>query len=143
MKEAEASRAEYKVLGQCLQPPSQLAELAAPQRHSSDPLYQVRGPLRIARGERVAHRFGRRPLALEPLARPAVQLGNKLGSRLMQVLVKELGEEVMIPKPTPLVVQRDEEQVCPFQLLQHRLAITPAGNGVAQWSTQAIQHGGL
>jgi hypothetical protein len=49
----------------------------------------------------------------------------------------------MVTIPTPLVVQRDHEQVGVLETLQRRLPIGVPGNGVAQGSAHPIEDGGL
>ena len=61
-----------------------------------------------------------------------VQLGYPLGPLLLQAGAEQVGEQVVVAPPAAHVVQRHQEQVGPLDLLQHRLAVGAAGDGVAQ-----------
>ena len=50
---------------------------------------------------------------------------------------------MVVAVPAPLVVERDQEQVRPVQLLEHRLAAGLAGHGVAQRAGEPVEDGGL
>jgi hypothetical protein len=50
---------------------------------------------------------------------------------------------VVIAPPAAHLIQRDQEQGRPLDVLQHRLAAGPSGDRVTQFSRQPLQHRGL
>ena len=106
-------------------------------------LDQVRRPLEILAGQRVADRLGPLAVLLVPVARPPVQLGDVVGLLVQQARPQHVGEEMVIAIPLAAVVERDQEQVPSLQRLQHGLAAVLAGDGIAQWAAQPVQDGGL
>src|SRR5215217_9347736 len=115
----------------------------------------------------------RAPLLLRPLPRSAAQRGRGRGQRARalqpregahcprtsrrpvgaarralrsfahEAAAQEVGEEVMVAVPVPLVVERDDEEVLPLQSLQHLLAIIAAGDRIAEGSGQVFGDGGF
>jgi hypothetical protein len=63
-----------------------------------------------------------------------VQLRHPLGLLLLQAGAEQVGEQVVKAPPAPHLVQRHQEQVGPLHLLQHRLAVGPRGDRIAQGS---------
>ena len=61
----------------------------------------------------------------------------------MQAGPQRLAEQVVVAEPPPLVVQRDDEEVGPFQRLQHPLTVGPSGQGVAELAGQLVRHAGV
>ena len=106
-------------------------------------LDQSRGPLRIARGERVLDSLVGEIVLVVPRGRRAVDGDGTLRALGREPGPQQVGEQVVVPPPAPDVVERDEEQVRPLDLLERRLAVGPAGDGVAQLPAQPIEDRGL
>ena len=106
-------------------------------------LDQVRRPLEVLAGQRVADGLGPLAVLLVPLARPPVQLRDAVGLLVEQARPQHVGEQVVVAIPLAPVVERDEEQVRPIERLQHGLAAVLAGDGIAQRAAQPVQDRGL
>jgi hypothetical protein len=104
-------------------------------------LDQAGRTLVVRGGERVPDRLGKVSVVLVPAGGQKVQLVRKFGAFAPEAAAQEVGEEVMVTVPSPLVVQGDDEEVVPLQPLQHLLPIIAAGEGVAQRGAHALQHG--
>src|SRR6266567_9627559 len=57
--------------------------------------------------------------------------------------MQHVSEEIVVAIPPAAVVKRDQEQVPSIQRLQHGLAATLPGDGIAQWTAQSAEDGGL
>jgi hypothetical protein len=106
-------------------------------------LDQVRRPREVFGGEGVANGIGAEPVRRVPLAGAAMPSSNRARLLRQGVRSQHVGKEVVVAVPDPLVVQPHHEQVAAFQRVEQPGAILPAGDGVAQRPTQAIEHGGL
>src|SRR6266508_2729884 len=94
-----------------------------------------------------------------PSAGPPMQRCHHLsGDTVDQTLVHDLGKQMMIAIPAPLVVEHHQEHIGVFQLLQQRLAIGAAraawcwdmclqrvaeDNSVAERAAHAVEDGCL
>jgi hypothetical protein len=65
------------------------------------------------------HRFRNHTLLLEPARRTPMQLGHTLGVLLAQPVPQQVGEQVMVAVPAPLLIKRDEKQVGPLELIEN------------------------
>ena len=75
-----------------------------------------------------------------------MQLGEQLRKLGFQALPEDVREEMVIAIPAPFVVQRDDEEVHPFQVFQRCLPIDRSGrvdDGLAERPAQAVQDRGL
>jgi hypothetical protein len=72
-----------------------------------------------------------------------VQHGHSTGLILAKADAEEVGEQVVVAPPPAGGIQRHQEQVGPFHLLQHLLAVGAAGDRVTQLAAQPVQHGGV
>ena len=105
---------------------------------------QARGPPVVPGSEGVAHRFGHLPVPLAPLGGARQQLGDLLGSRLMEAGLQQVGKEMMIAIPAAIVVQGHDKEVAPLQPLEHLLAVrTAPGDGVAERAGEPGEDRGL
>ena len=102
-------------------------------------LDQVRRPLEVPGGQRVADGHGRLAVLLVPRARPPVQVRHLAGLLVQQARLQHVGEEMVVAIPPAAVVERDQEQVPPVQRLQHGLAAILPGDGIAQRTAQPAQ----
>jgi len=74
--------------------------------------------------------------------RPAARSTSPVGWLGLQVCAQDVGEQVVVAVPAPLVVEGHHEQVLPFQRLDHRPAARCPGDGVAQGRSEPVQDGG-
>src|SRR5690349_5140705 len=93
-------------------------------------------------------------LCFEPGARSAVECSRRLSTNLpRQLCAQRVCEQVMIAIPTPIVVERDKEQIRPLQLFQKLLTVAevfrlvPSSTverqqRVAQRCAQPVKHAG-
>ncbi len=110
-----------EVLGQGSHPAEDRRHLTAGERDPSGLLDQIRSPLEIPGGQGVAHRFGNKTVLLIPCTRPAVQLRHELGDLALRALAQQIGEQAMVTIPAALVIEGNDEEVTPFEILEHGL----------------------
>jgi len=86
-------------------------------------IYQVLGAPHIIGCSRMAKSFKLQTIVFIPLAGTAVQFGHtpplgpcRRGCALVQSLAQQIGKEMVITVPMPLVVQGDDEQVGVFEI---------------------------
>ena len=96
------------------QPPVYRHALSALKERLGVVLHQAGSPPGVSGGQRMLDRFGGPPAALVPRCCPEVQLLDPFSAFLLQEAVQDIGEEVVVAVPAPLVVQRDDEQVLPL-----------------------------
>ena len=82
------------------------------------------------------------PSRLVPCRRSRVQPGDLVGMERPQPGAEDLGEERVIAVPASLVVERDDQEVRALELLEPRLAVGLAGDGLAQRTAQAVEDRG-
>ena len=88
-------------------------------------------------------RLAREPVSLEPARRSVVEGAD--GARLdgLQSVAQRLAKQEVIPVPASVGIQRHEEQIRPFELLQHGLAVLAAGDGVAEVAGEPVEDRGV
>jgi hypothetical protein len=57
----------------------------------------------------------------------------------MQAGAQQVGEQPVVAPPAAFLVQRDQEQVGPLDLLQPLLAVGLGGDGIAQRSRELVK----
>ena len=100
-------------------------------------------PSGVAGGQRVPDGVVGEAVLLVPGRGGAVQLGHAVGELALQVGAQEIGEQVVVAPPPPLLVERDQEQAGPLDRLQQLLAVRAAHHGVAQRPAQPVEDRGL
>src|SRR5215207_6398637 len=105
-------------------------------------LDEFRRPLVVFRCQRVLHRLRDQAVLLVPRRRPTVQLFDALEALALKPGSQEIGEEVVVAVPAPLVVQRNDEEVVPVQPLQLLLPVGASGERVTQRTTEVIENRG-
>ena len=133
----------YDVVGQRGEPVAKRAVLASPAQVGQAELDEVGGVLVVAARDRVPHGIVQQPVLREPAAGRGVQLGGPVGMAGCQAGAQRVGEQVVIPVPPALVVERDDEQVLALEGLEHRLTVGATGQGVAEASGQLVEHGAV
>src|SRR5262249_11877572 len=131
-----------------LQPVQYRGDGAAKMQWHPLSFYQPFGAVKIAGGGGMVKSFELEPVVSEPGAGATMQVGNcqhliRCGGpgNLMQSLAQQISEEMMIAVPTPLVVQRDNEQVGVLDVFQQILAgpRRRQQHGIAQWAAHALK----
>ena len=72
-----------------------------------------------------------------------MQLWHPAGLLLLQAGAEQIGEQMVVAPPAAHLIQRHQEQARPLDVVQHRLATSPAGDRIAQLPRQTLQHRGL
>ena len=94
-------------------------------------------------GQGVPYRVIGQPVLLIPGGGGPVQLRDPAGALLLQAGAEQVREQAMVTPPAANLIQRHQEQACLLNSLQHRLAIVPAGDRIAQPAAEAFQHRGF
>ena len=69
----------------------------------------------------------------------AVKCGNRAGLFAPQAKTQQIDKQMVIPIPTPLVIQWEKEQVGRFQRLKDCLTVLPTRDSVAQRSGHTLE----
>ena len=128
--------------GQSVEPPAHRFQLPGVEVLAPVRRHQPSAERDIARGDRVADRLGRIAVVLIPLRRPLVQRRRLLRCRARKLMAQQPGEEVVVPEPAVLVVQRDQEQVGTMDFADEFCAVGPSRERVAQRCTHAVEDRG-
>jgi len=73
--------------------------------------------------------FGGPPVAPVPRRCPEVQFLNSFGAFMPQEAVQDIGEEVVVTVPAPLVVEWDDEEIGALELFKDQAAVAVLGVG--------------
>jgi hypothetical protein len=130
----------HHLLRKRLQPALEQHTLPSAEHLVEVALHQPGGPDGIAGGQGVADGVVDQPMTFAPGRGRPVQHGLTLGLHPGKAGAKQVREQVVVAPPAAHLVQRDQEQVRPLHPLQHRLAVGPARDRLAQLRRQPIQH---
>src|SRR5215211_3396186 len=97
----------------------------------------------VSGGERVPDRLGDQCVLLVPTGGAEVQRRQQPGPFALKAASQEIGEEVMVTVPNPLIVQRNDQQVLPLQPFQRVLPVVAASESVAQGAAETVENRGL
>ena len=92
----------------------------------------------LAGGDVVANRIAGLTMRCEPVRGQLVSLPRVI-ARLQS---EPFGEEVMVTEPLAAVIERDDEQVQSVEVLDQRLGVVDARDGLAQGCVEAIEDRG-
>ena len=139
---ASTGRSGVDLVGECLHPTAELGFAALPG-HGRD-ASSTRSAARSVSPAAKACSMAAAGVAvlLVPGAGPAVQLGSLHRELVEETGLQHVGEEMVVAVPPTLVVQRHQEEVVAVEQLEHRPAVGPAGDGVAQGSGHPGEDGG-
>jgi hypothetical protein len=143
LEQAQPRPGAHHLRRQQLQPPAQGRVLAASQHRLEVPLDQPGGPGQVGGGSGVTDGVVGQPLLLRPGGRRPVQLQHPLGLLALQPGAKQVSEQLVVAPPAPHLVQGDQEQVGPLDLLQQCLAVAAAGGGIRQRPADPVKDRGL
>jgi hypothetical protein len=133
----------YRLRWQRRKPAAQGHALAAAQQRLDVSLHQPRRPGCLLSGQRVPHRVVGQVMLLAPGGRGPVQF--RYSTRLfgLQPGAQQVGEQVVVAPPAAHLIQRHHKQARPLELLQHGLAVGPAGDRITQRPGQPVQQRGF
>ena len=100
------------------------------------------GTVEVLAGERVPDGVLERVAGCVPVGRVAVQLVHDGGVTCHEACAEDVGEQVVVSEPGPVVVERHDEQVVAVEAVEERPAVRLAGDGGAQAPGETLQHGG-
>src|SRR5215212_6705891 len=106
------------------------------QRHMLD---QAGRLLDIRHGQRMTDGLLKLPSCSIPGAGPLMQLWDDRRLHLLQAGAQHLGKEMMIAIPLTGVIQRDEEEIGLFELLQKLLAVLLTSDRITQRRAHLIK----
>ena len=141
--QAQARPSAYRLCGQRGQPALQGRALASAEQRLDVPLDQPRRPSGVPGCQRVPDGGIAQIMLIGPGGRGPVQLWHPAGLLLLQAGAEQTGEQMVVAPPAAHLVQRHQEQARPLDVVQHRLATSPAGDRVTQLPRQTLQHRGL
>jgi len=88
----------------------------------------------------MADRIVGQPVLLIPESGIPVQHRNAVGTLLLQAGAEEVGEQLVVTPPAADIVEGHQEQPGGLDRLQHRLAVGPTSDRIAQRATEPVQH---
>ena len=71
---------------------------------------------------------------------PTVQHDLDLGFAPLQLGAQQIAEQAVVPVPLAPPVERDEQEVRPFERLEHARGAGPVEHGIAQAAAHAVEH---
>jgi hypothetical protein len=107
------------------------------RQHRLDEVGSVGG---VATGQGMSDRVLDHRVGGIPLARSPMEQWNAFGSFRSQARSERLGEQMVVPVPLAVVVERDDEHVCPVQRLELGVGVVASRDPVAQRPAQLAQH---
>ena len=101
--------------------------------------HHLDGHADVTRGEGMADRFLRESLGAKPFAGAPVQQRNERRLAGREPGAKRPGEQVVVPEPSPALVQRDEEQVLPLEHVDDLRRVPPCRHRVAERRREPVE----
>ena len=117
--------------------------LVVEQQGVNVPLDQPGRPDSVPGGQRVPDSVIGQTMLIGPGGRVMVQLPYPARLVTLQPGAQQVGEQVVVAPPAAHFIQRHQDQAGPLHLLQHRLAAGAAGDRIAQFPGQPVQHRGF
>src|SRR5512147_3212679 len=114
-------------IGQRIHPGPQRYVLATSPKIIDASLNQNRRPLEILGAKRVLDRLIDVSVPFKPLGGETMEGGDLFWMCSMELLAQHFGEQMMVTVPTPIVIERDNEEVGQIKILQGLLPIVPTG----------------
>jgi hypothetical protein len=101
--------------------------------------YHRDGHAGVTRGEGMADRFLRESLGAKPFAGAPVQQRNERRLTGREPGTKCLREQVVVPEPSPALVQRHEKQVLPLEHVDDLRRVPPCRHRVAERRREPVE----
>ncbi len=89
----------------------------------------------------MSNRLGWEAFRQQPPRRAAVELGDEVRLRRLELVLEKLGEEVVVAVPLPLRIEREEEEVRAGDRVEHRRRQRAPRDGIAQRRGESLQNG--
>ena len=126
------------VSGEELRPFPQRFLPALPDQDPSLAVDELGAAVGFAGGDVVADGVAGHVMVGEPVGGAAVA-----GARIIAALQAEpVGEQMVVAEPLAAMVERDDEQVQPIELVEPVLGVVDAGDGLAERGVEPIEDGG-
>ena len=131
-----------QLVGECTYPAGELGlpAFALHRRHRK--LHQIRGEREVVACQGMTYGVGRLTVGLKPSGRAAMQLGRPSWVLVAEVGAKDVGEEVVVSPPLPVIVEWDEEQPGALQIDEPRRSARLSRDCIAQRAAQPLENGG-
>ena len=123
-------------------PPQDGTGAAARPHRAHERQHQPGDPVGVTGGHGVLDRFLRPPVLLEPGGGSGVQRWHLLGEVQPQFGEEVVAQQVVVAVPPPAAVQGEHQHGAPDEVLQPAGAARRLQDGVAQRSTQPLEHRG-
>ena len=136
---AELRVAAYGLARESVEPPADGAELPGVEPAQRSFRHHGARPFEVVRPEGVGNRLVVVAACAKPGRRPAMEARGLAGAEDPQAGAKDLREQRVVAVPLPLVVERDDQEVCALELLEPSLAVGTSGDGIADRPAQAIE----
>ena len=98
-------------------------------------------PVDVARGRRVRDGEIGMPVLFEPRRRTEVELRHELRLAPAQLGLEHVPEEAVVAVPRALVIERHEQEIGPFDLLEPACRPRAREHRVAEWGAHSLEHG--
>src|SRR6266704_6065634 len=82
-------------------------------------------------------------MLLIPPTGTAMEFWDLLGLCLQQATAQDLGKQLVVAIPSPLIIERDHEEIGMLNCLQHRLPTRLLRHRITEWSREAVQNAGV
>ena len=140
----EARRTDQQAVGQVHFPAQQHAHvLLGQQLLLGQVLHQVGRHIQMAGAQRLLHRLVNQTLGVEPPTRPQVQAGGRQYMAAGASSTQQIGKQMVITVPVPLLVQRYKEHLMGQQVAQDFGAVVGFAHAIAQFTAKALQGRGI
>ncbi|MCY1435152.1 hypothetical protein D9M71_512350 [compost metagenome] len=134
-------RADQQTVGQVHLPTQQHADvLLGQQLLLGQTLHQVGGDIEVAGTQSLLHRLVQQVLSFKPAAGPQMQSDLRF-ARLSAT--QQVGEQMVIAEPVPMLVQRHKEHLMRLQEAQDGGTVVAAKHRIAKRSAETLLAGGF
>ena len=128
----QTRRADQQAVGQVHLPAQQHADvLLCQQLLFGQVLHQVRRHIQMPGPQRLLHRLVDQALGVKPATGAQVQAGRRQGGAFLAAGAQQVGEQMVIAVPVPLLIQRHQEHLMSLQIAQDFCAVMGLADGVA------------
>ena len=143
VEDAEHGAAPDHVVGERVEPAEECRVLPVAAQGRQGKFHQMGGAFEVSAGQCVPHGVLDKVVVLVPVAGAPMQHRHQVGFLAEHAGTEHVGEQVVVAEPRPVFVQGYDEQVGALEVLEHRAAVCPSGDGVTQWSGEPVEDGGV
>ena len=135
----QARGADQQAVGQVHFPAQQHADvLFGQQLFFGQVLHQVRRHVQVTGPQGLLHGFVEQALGIEPAARPQVQAGDGHHGVNGRATAQQVGKQMVVAEPVPLLVERHQEHLVGQQVTQDLGTVVGFAHRVAQFAAKAL-----